>query len=120
MTKLREGVRQRAAEWARRRQGPDRLPLTLGRRRLYILPTRAGIGFAVSVVTMLVAGLNYTNSVALLLAFVLAGFALVATAIMSAMIQSIRLRDARATELLAAANEDKASRLERAVVSWLD
>jgi uncharacterized protein (DUF58 family) len=71
-------VRQRAAEWARRRQGPDRLPLTLGRRRLYILPTRAGIGFAVSVVTMLVAGLNYTNSVALLLAFVLAGFALVA------------------------------------------
>jgi uncharacterized protein (DUF58 family) len=71
-------VRQRAAEWARRRQGPDRLPLTLGRRRLYILPTRAGIGFAVSVVTMLIAGLNYTNSVALLLAFVLAGFALVA------------------------------------------
>jgi uncharacterized protein (DUF58 family) len=78
VTKLRDGVRQRAAEWARRRQGPDRLPLTLGRRRLYILPTRAGIGFAVSVVTMLVAGLNYTNSVALLLAFVLAGFALVA------------------------------------------
>ena len=71
-------MRRRAAEWARRRQGPDGLPLTLGRRRLYILPTRAGIGFTVSVVTMLVAGLNYTNSVALLLAFVLAGFALVA------------------------------------------
>jgi uncharacterized protein (DUF58 family) len=78
LAKLRERARQKAAEWARRRQGPDRLPLTLGRRRLYILPTRAGIGFAVSVVTMLVAGLNYTNSVALLLAFVLAGFALVA------------------------------------------
>lgn len=78
LVKLRERARQKAAEWARRRQGPDRLPLILGRRRLYILPTRAGIGFAVSVVTMLVAGLNYTNSVALLLAFVFAGFGLVA------------------------------------------
>jgi uncharacterized protein (DUF58 family) len=78
LAKLRERVRQKAADWARRRQGPDSLPLPLGRRRLYILPTRAGIGFAVLVVTMLVAGLNYTNSVALLLAFLLAGFALVA------------------------------------------
>lgn len=71
-------LRQRAAEWARRRQGPDQLPLGLGRRRLYILPTRAGIAFGALVFAMLVAGLNYANSVALLFAFLLAGFALVA------------------------------------------
>lgn len=76
--RLRERLRQRAAEWVRRRQGPDGLPLTLGRRRLYILPTRAGMGFCALVVTMLVAGLNYANSLALLFAFLLAGFALVA------------------------------------------
>ena len=35
----------RAARWVRRRQGEDRLPVELGRRRLYILPTRAGVGF---------------------------------------------------------------------------
>jgi len=75
---LRKRLRQRAAEWARRRQGPDGLPVTLGRRRLYILPTRAGMGFCALVVTMLVAGLNYANSLALLFAFLLAGFALVA------------------------------------------
>lgn len=75
---LRQRLRRRAAEWARRRQGPDRLPLTLARRRLYILPTRAGIGFGALVLTMLAAGLNYANSLALLLAFLLAGFALVA------------------------------------------
>ena len=75
---IRNRLWQRAAEWARRRQGPDRLPLTLGRRRLYILPTRAGMGFCALVVTMLVAGLNYANSLALLFAFLLAGFALVA------------------------------------------
>jgi uncharacterized protein (DUF58 family) len=76
--KLRERLRQRAAEWARRRQGADRLPLTLARRRLYILPTRAGMAFGALVLTMLIAALNYANSLALLLAFLLAGFALVA------------------------------------------
>jgi uncharacterized protein (DUF58 family) len=71
-------VRQRAAEWARRRQGADKLPLTLARRRLYILPTRAGMAFGALLLTMLIAALNYANSLALLLAFLLAGFALVA------------------------------------------
>jgi uncharacterized protein (DUF58 family) len=76
--RLRGRLRKSAAEWARRRQGPDRLPLTLARRRLYILPTRAGLAFGALLLTMLVAGLNYTNSLALLFAFLLAGFALVA------------------------------------------
>ena len=75
---IRQRLRQRAADWARRRQGPDRLPVTLVRRRLYILPTRAGVGFGALVLTMMAAGLNYANSLALLLAFLLAGFALVA------------------------------------------
>jgi uncharacterized protein (DUF58 family) len=78
VAKLRERLRRRAAEWARRRQGADRLPLTLARRRLYILPTRAGMAFGALVLTMLIAALNYANSLALLLAFLLAGFALVA------------------------------------------
>jgi len=67
----------RAARWVRRRQGEDRLPVELARRRLYILPTRAGLGFALLLLGMLVAGLNYANSLALLLTFVLAGFAIV-------------------------------------------
>ena len=75
---IRQRLRRRAADWARRRQGADTLPLTLGRRRLYILPTRAGVGFGALVITMIAAGLNYANSLALLLAFLLAGFALVA------------------------------------------
>jgi uncharacterized protein (DUF58 family) len=62
----------------RRRQGEDRLPVHLERRRLYILPTRFGIAFAVLLLLMAVAGLNYANSLALFLTFLLAGFALVA------------------------------------------
>jgi uncharacterized protein (DUF58 family) len=70
-------LRRRMAGWVRRRQGEDSLPLVLSRRRLYILPTRAGIGFALLLILMLVAGLNYANSAALFLTFLLIGFALV-------------------------------------------
>jgi uncharacterized protein (DUF58 family) len=66
------------AAWIRRRQGPDSLPVVLTRRRLYILPTRAGIAFGALWFMMLLAGLNYGNSLALFLTFLLAGFALVA------------------------------------------
>jgi uncharacterized protein (DUF58 family) len=66
------------AAWVRRRQGPDVLPVTLARRRLYILPTRAGFGFGFLWILMLLAGLNYGNSLALFFTFLLAGFALVA------------------------------------------
>ena len=65
------------AEWVRRRQGVDSLPLTLQRRRLYILPTRAGLGFLVLLLFMLIAGLNYANSLALFLTFLLGGFVMV-------------------------------------------
>ena len=67
----------RMASWVRRRQGADVLPLTLHRRRIYILPTRAGLGFVLVLFLMLVAGLNYANSLALFLTFLLGGFGLI-------------------------------------------
>ena len=43
---LQQQLSLRAGAWALRRQGQDRLPLTLDSRRIYILPTRAGWGLA--------------------------------------------------------------------------
>jgi uncharacterized protein (DUF58 family) len=74
----RQRLTERAAAWAMRRQGADHLPLRLMSRRLYILPTRTGVGFGVMLFGMLLAGLNYANSLALLFTFMLAGLALVA------------------------------------------
>ena len=71
---LKSALRQRAAAWARRRHGEDRLPVGLNARRVYILPTRAGMAFSLLLFVMLVAGLNYGNNVALMLTFLLAGF----------------------------------------------
>lgn len=74
---LLRALRARLAAWVRRRQGLDTLPVTLERRRLYILPTRGGVAFGALVFVMLLAGLNYSNSLALFLTFLLAAFALV-------------------------------------------
>ncbi len=64
--------------WSMKRHGPDRLPLSIVRRRVYILPTRFGIFYGLIVFGMLLAGLNYNNNLALALTFVLAAVAIVA------------------------------------------
>ncbi len=75
---LKSALRARVAAWARRRQGEDRMPATVTTRRVYILPTRGGLAFGVLLFVMLLAGLNYGNNVALLVTFLLTGFALIA------------------------------------------
>jgi uncharacterized protein (DUF58 family) len=74
---LRAALARAASAWARKRQGEDTLPLTLESRRLYILPTRRGLMAATLLFLMLLAGLNYNNSLALLLCFTLTGFSLI-------------------------------------------
>jgi uncharacterized protein (DUF58 family) len=78
LSAIRQSFARRSDAWIRRRQGVDVTPVTLVRRRLYILPSRGGLGFAVLLLAMLLAGLNYGNSLALLLTFSLGGFCIVA------------------------------------------
>jgi uncharacterized protein (DUF58 family) len=60
-----------------RRHGLDSLPIKIGRRRIYILPTRVGLMLASMLVAMLVAGLNYNSNLGLAFAFLVASIALV-------------------------------------------
>jgi uncharacterized protein (DUF58 family) len=60
-----------------RRHGRDLLPITINRRRVYILPSRFGLMLAVILAAMLVAGLNYNSNLALAFAFLMASMALV-------------------------------------------
>ena len=54
--------RRRPGRRARdRRAGGPRQSIVLGRRRIYILPTRQGLGFAVLLVAMLLGSANYDN-----------------------------------------------------------
>jgi uncharacterized protein (DUF58 family) len=71
-------LQERARGWARRRQGVDPDPVTLERRRTYILPTGLGVGFGLMLFAMLLASMNYNNSMGFGLTFMLAGLGLVA------------------------------------------
>lgn len=101
---LRQRLDARAAAWALRRQGPDVLPLELRRRRIYILPTRAGLGFGALLLVMLLAGLNYANSLALIATFSLASFTLVAMNFCHRNLMGLRVSSA--TPLPAFAGDD--------------
>lgn len=64
------GIATRAARWfpgLERGRKPEALPIRLDRRRIYIVPTRTGLGFAVLLLVMLAGALNYQNNSALLL-----------------------------------------------------
>ncbi|HWI25142.1 MAG TPA: DUF58 domain-containing protein [Lysobacter sp.] len=67
-------LRRRAETWVRPR-APENFPVELGRRRIYVLPTRFGLFFGALLVAMGVGALNYNNNPALLLALLLAGAA---------------------------------------------
>jgi len=51
---------------------PEALPITLDRKRIYVLPTRHGLLVGVLVLGMLLGALNYNNNPGLMLAFLLA------------------------------------------------
>ncbi|HET6396706.1 MAG TPA: DUF58 domain-containing protein, partial [Pseudoxanthomonas sp.] len=54
-----------------RPRAPEPLPATIGRRRVYVLPTPFGLFYAALVVAMVLGALNYNNNPALLLALLL-------------------------------------------------
>jgi uncharacterized protein (DUF58 family) len=58
-----------------RPQVAEPLPITLDRRRVYILPTGFGLFLGAMLATMVVGGLNYNNNPALLLSFLIVAVA---------------------------------------------
>ena len=54
------------------------LPVTIERRRIYILPTRFGLMLAALLFAMLIAGLNYNSNLGLAFAFLMVSLVLVA------------------------------------------
>ncbi|OZB46359.1 MAG: hypothetical protein B7X46_00650 [Thiomonas sp. 15-66-11] len=69
------GLRERFARWAQQRHDPGAQTL-LSHRNVYILPTRAGWFFALTLLVLLVAAINYQLNLGYLLTFLLAGSAL--------------------------------------------
>jgi uncharacterized protein (DUF58 family) len=63
--------------WIAGRKGPETGDVLLDRRRVYILPTRAGLAFGVAVLLLLVGSINYALQLGYLLTFLVASMAIV-------------------------------------------
>ncbi|MBE9548973.1 MAG: DUF58 domain-containing protein [Proteobacteria bacterium] len=68
---FRQKSQARFLDYISRRRGPLKPPLQLGYRQIFIIPSRFGAGFAVLLLVMTVAGLNYNNNLALILSYLL-------------------------------------------------
>jgi uncharacterized protein (DUF58 family) len=70
-------IRDRIGDWIFPPRGPEAGPVVLGQRRVYILPTRGGLGFALTLLMMLVGSINYNLSLGFILTFLLTGAGIV-------------------------------------------
>jgi len=70
--------RQSVSDWIFRAQVPEAPPVTLGQRRIFILPSKQGYAFAGTLAVLLVASINYALSLGFVLTFTLASMAGVA------------------------------------------
>jgi uncharacterized protein (DUF58 family) len=71
-------IRQDLARWLFRLRGPEAAPIVLVQRRIFVLPTPAGVVFGVTVVLLLIGSINYFLSLGYFLTFLLAGLGIVA------------------------------------------
>ena len=77
MVSLRQAAVKQLRARVIRRHGRDNLPISINRRRIYILPTRFGFMLGAILAAMLIAGLNYNSNLALAFAFLMCSMALV-------------------------------------------
>ena len=75
---MRQAATTTLMRWAARRHGTDALPISIHRRRIYIVPTRFGLALGCLLVAMLLAGLNYNSNLGLAFGFMMLSLVLVA------------------------------------------
>ena len=96
-----KALRRRIDAWIFTRLKRVPGPVEISRRRVYILPTRFGYGFALLLLVMLLGAMNYSNSMAFALTFLLSGLGLVAMHHTHANLVNIRVRSVRVKPVFA-------------------
>jgi uncharacterized protein (DUF58 family) len=73
----RRQAHERFVRWALRVRPPEAAPIVMSQRRVYVLPTRAGLAFCTALVVILLGAMNYNLSLGYGLVFLLAGMGVV-------------------------------------------
>lgn len=98
---LKTTLQERFYRWALRGQAPESSPVVLTQRRVYVLPTRQGVGFAAALLVMLTAAINYNLSLGHALVFLLAGLGISAILHTFRNLAYLRIRAGRAAPVFA-------------------
>jgi uncharacterized protein (DUF58 family) len=94
-------LRQSVSDWIFRAQVPEAPPVTLGQRRVFILPARQGYFFGLTLLVLLAASINYALSLGFVLTFTLASMAGVAMLHTWRNLAHLRLRPGRSDPVFA-------------------
>lgn len=68
-------IGMRLQRWLFRVDGPEAGPISLGQRRIFVLPTGFGLALALTLLVMLLASINYNLSLGFALTFLIGGIA---------------------------------------------
>ncbi|MCK9382167.1 MAG: DUF58 domain-containing protein [Sulfuritalea sp.] len=77
LASLRHRLHEAFVRWALRVRPPEPAPIVLTQRRVYVLPTRAGLAYAMALGVILLGAMNYNLSLGHALVFLLAGLGIV-------------------------------------------
>jgi uncharacterized protein (DUF58 family) len=98
---LQSWVRGRFDAWAARAMKDDAGEVFLSQRRVYIVPTGAGIGFAVLLMVLLIGSINYSLGLGFALTFTAGACALVDMVFTYRNLAHLRLKPGRAPDVFA-------------------
>ncbi|WP_232059174.1 DUF58 domain-containing protein [Kineobactrum salinum] len=105
-------LRGRFGNWVTRRIPPAR-SVTLDQRRIFILPSRAGLFFGLLVILILLTAINYQNNMSYALAFLLATLFVVGVLHSYANLSGLRLHGVAASTVFPGQQSEFVLRLER-------
>ena len=97
-------LRDRIGDWIFPPKGPEAGPVVLGQRRVYILPTGAGVLFAGTLVLLLIGSINYNLGLGYILTFLLAGVGVVSILHTWRNLARVALRPAKTRPVFAGEN----------------
>ena len=98
---LRHRVYENFVRWALRVRTPEPSPVILSQRRVYVLPTRAGVAYVVVLVVILLGAINYNLSLGYGLVFLLVGLGVVTILHTFRNLVQLSLRPSRADAVFA-------------------
>ncbi|TFW07405.1 hypothetical protein E4K72_09020, partial [Oxalobacteraceae bacterium OM1] len=100
-SKLEHAVRKRASKWLFRMRGPEPGEVALHQRRVFIMPTHPGLGFAAMLIVLFIGAANYNLGLGFGFTFLLAGVGLIDMHLTFRNLAHLALRSGRAMPVYA-------------------